>query len=146
MLKIGVIGYGYWGPNIVRNFHHGPDSRVAMVCDRSPRMLERVNRDHPDTKTTSDSMEIMQSTEIDAVAVVTPVWTHYELGKQTLLNGKHLFIEKPFTCNVEQADELIELAASKELLIMVDHTFLYTGAVRKIREFIDDGTLGKLYY
>jgi predicted dehydrogenase len=146
MLKIGVIGYGYWGPNIVRNFHRGPDSRVTMVCDQSPRMLERVNRAHPDIKTTSDSMEVIQSPEIDAVAVVTPVWTHYKLGKQALQNGKHLFIEKPFTCDVEQADELIDLAASKNLLIMVDHTFLYTGAVKKIRQFIDDGTLGKLYY
>jgi predicted dehydrogenase len=109
-------------------------------------MLERVNRDHPDIKTTSDSTELIQSHEVDAVAVVTPVWTHYELGKRALLNGKHLFIEKPFTCNVEQADELIELAASKNLLIMVDHTFLYTGAVKKIRQFIGDGTLGKLYY
>ena len=146
MLKIGVIGYGYWGPNIVRNFHRGPDSRVVMVCDQSPLMLERVNRAHPDIKTTSDCMEIIQSPEIDAVAVVTPVWTHYKLGKQALQNGKHLFIEKPFTCDVEQADELIDLAASKNLLIMVDHTFLYTGAVRKIRQFIDDGTLGTLYY
>jgi predicted dehydrogenase len=146
MLKIGVIGYGYWGPNIVRNFHRGPDSRVAMVCDQSPRMLERVNRAHPDIKTTSDSMEVIQSPDVDAVAVVTPVWTHYKLGKEALQNGKHLFIEKPFTCDVEQADELIDLAASKNLLIMVDHTFLYTGAVRKIRQFIDDGTLGKLYY
>jgi len=146
MLKIGVIGYGYWGPNIVRNFHRGPDSQVAMVCDQSPHMLERVNRTYPDIKTTPNSMEVIQSPDIDAVAVVTPVWTHYELAKQTLSNGKHLFIEKPFTCDMSQADELIELAEKKKRVIMVDHTFLYTGAVKKIREFIDDGTLGKLYY
>jgi predicted dehydrogenase len=146
MLKIGVIGYGYWGPNIVRNFHSGPDSTVAMVCDKSPRMLERVNRAYPDIKTTTDSTEVIQSLDIDAVAVVTPVWTHYELAKRALVNGKHLFIEKPFTCNVDQADELIELAEAKKLLIMVDHTFLFTGAVKKIRQLVDDGTLGKLYY
>src|SRR5271165_4946161 len=146
MLKIGVIGYGYWGPNIVRNFHRGSGSRVEMVCDQSPRMLERVSQAYPDIKTTADCLEVIKSPAIDAVAVVTPVWTHYELGKQVLANGKHLFIEKPFTCNVDQADELIDLAESKNLLIMVDHTFLYTGAVKKIRQFIDDGTLGKLYY
>src|SRR5271167_3433448 len=146
MLKIGVIGYGYWGPNIVRNFHRGSEPRVDMVCDQTPRMLERVNRAYPDIKTTADCLEVIKSPAIDAVAVVTPVWTHYELGKQALANGKHLFIEKPFTCNVQQADELIELAETKNLLIMVDHTFLYTGAVRKIRQFVDDGTLGKLYY
>src|SRR5271165_4418250 len=146
MLKIGVIGYGYWGPNIVRNFHRSSGSRVEMVCDQSPRMLERVSRAYPDIKTTGDCLDVIKSPAIDAVAVVTPVWTHYELGKQALANGKHLFIEKPFTCNVDQADELIDLAESKNLLIMVDHTFLYTGAVRKIRQFIDDGTLGKLYY
>ena len=115
MLKIGVIGYGYWGPNIVRNFHRGPESRVEMVCDKSSSMLERVNRAHPDIKTTKECMEVVQSPDIDAVAVVTPVWTHYELAKKALNNGKHLFIEKPFTCNVEQADELIELAEKKNL-------------------------------
>ena len=146
MLKIGVIGYGYWGPNIVRNFHRGPGSRVEMVCDESPRMLERVSRTHPDIKTTTDYMEVIKSPDIDAVAVVTPVWTHFELAKRSLANGKHLFVEKPFTCNVSQADELIDLAETKKRLIMVDHTFLYTGAVRKIRQFIDDGTLGRLYY
>ena len=146
MLKIGVIGYGYWGPNIVRNFHRGSKSRVEMVCDRSPKMLERVRRTYPDLKTTTDCSEVIQSPDVDAVAIVTPVWTHYELAKQTLAAGKHLFVEKPFTCNVDQADELLDLAEAKNLLIMVDHTFLYTGAVKKIRQFIDDGTLGKLYY
>jgi predicted dehydrogenase len=146
MLKIGVIGYGYWGPNIVRNFHRGPDSTVAMVCDKSPRMLERVNQAYPDIETTTDATAVINSLDIDAVAVVTPVWTHYELAKRALLNGKHLFIEKPFTCSVDQADELIELAEQKNRVIMVDHTFLFTGAVKKIRQFIDDGILGKLYY
>lgn len=146
MIRIGVIGYGYWGPNIVRNFHLGVDSRVAMVCDKSASMLQRVRQAYPEIKTTTNCVDIVESREIDAVAVVTPVWTHYELAKRALQNGKHVFVEKPFTCNVDQADELIDLAESNNLQIMVDHTFLYTGAVKKIRDFIDDGTLGKLYY
>jgi predicted dehydrogenase len=146
MLSIGVIGYGYWGTNIVRNFHRYAGSRVGMVCDSSPQMLERLSKNYPDIKTTSNPMDLIQSSEIDAVAVVTPVWTHYDLAKKALMNGKHVFVEKPFTCSVVQADELIELAESKNLTIMVDHTFLYTGAVKKIRHFIDQGTLGQLYY
>ena len=110
MLSIGVIGYGYWGTNIVRNFHRYAGSRVGMVCDSSPLMLERLSKNYPDIKTTSNPMDLIQSSEIDAVAVVTPVWTHYDLAKKALMNGKHVFVEKPFTCSVVQADELIELA------------------------------------
>jgi len=146
MLRIGVIGYGYWGTNIVRNFHRCPGSRVEMVCDKNPQMLQRLNQTYPDINTTNDCMDIFNSVDIDAVAVVTPVWAHYELAKRALANGKHVFVEKPFTCNVSQADELIDLAETKGLQIMVDHTFLYTDSVRKIRNFIDNGTLGKLYY
>jgi predicted dehydrogenase len=145
MIKIGVIGYGYWGPNIVRNFHRA-GSRVAIVCDKSQDMLRKVNESYPDIKTTNNCLDVVTSPTVDAVAIVTPVWTHYELAKKALLNGKHIFVEKPFTSEVAQADELIELAESKGLQIMVDHTFLFTGAVKKIREFVDDGTLGELYY
>jgi predicted dehydrogenase len=146
MIQIGVIGYGYWGPNIVRNFHRRRDSRVAMVCDKSPDMLRRVTQAYPDINTTQDYMDIIASPTIDAVAVVTPVWTHYELAKKALENGKHIFVEKPFTSEAWQARELINLAEQKRLTIMVDHTFLFTGAVKKIRQLIDDGTLGGLYY
>jgi predicted dehydrogenase len=146
MLKVGVVGYGYWGPNIVRNFHQGPESRVEMVCDKSPEMLRRLSQAYPDIKTTSNCLDVVTSPDIDAVAVVTPVWTHYDLAKKALTNGKHVFVEKPFTSNVAQADELVELAEKNHLQIMVDHTFLYTGAVRKIRQLIDDSTLGNLYY
>jgi predicted dehydrogenase len=146
MIKIGVIGYGYWGPNIVRNFHRGAGSRVEIVCDKSSEMLRRVNESYPEIKTTTNCFDVVTSPTVDAVAIVTPVWTHYELAKKALTNGKHVFVEKPFTSEVAQADELIELAESKGLQIMVDHTFLFTGAVRKIRQFIDDGTLGDLYY
>jgi predicted dehydrogenase len=146
MLRVGVIGYGYWGPNIVRNFHRSSGSRVEIVCDKSPEMLRRVGEAYPDIKTTSNCSDILSSPEVDAVAVVTPVWTHYELAKKALEHGKHVFVEKPFTSCAQQAEELIELAEKKDLKIMVDHTFLFTGAVRKIRQLIENNTLGDLYY
>ena len=146
MIRLGVVGYGYWGPNIVRNLHRGPGSRVDMVCDKSSEMLHRVTQTYPGMTTTQDYMDIVNSPTIDAVAVVTPVWTHYDLAKKALENGKHIFVEKPFTSESWQASELIDLAEQKRLTIMVDHTFLFTGAVRKIRQLIDDGILGELYY
>lgn len=146
VLKFGVIGYGYWGPNIVRNFHGQERSQVAAVCDKSQKSLHRVRQAYPAMHTTSDCADLLNSSEIDAVAIVTPVWTHFELAKTALENGKHVFVEKPFTCTTAQAEELIELAERKNLKIMVDHTFLFTGAVKRMKELIDDGTLGKLYY
>jgi predicted dehydrogenase len=145
-LRVGVIGYGYWGPNIVRNFHGQERSRVVAVCDKSPKSQKRVKQAYPDMHVTNDANELLTATDIDVIAVVTPVWTHFELAKAALENGKHVFVEKPFTCTTAQAEELIELADRKNLKIMVDHTFLFTGAVRRIKEFIDDGTLGNLYY
>jgi len=146
MIRVGVIGYGYWGPNIVRNLQGLDSTRAEMVCDKSPKALARVRKAYPNIRAVSDPAEILRSPDIDAVAVITPVWTHYELAKTALENGKHVFIEKPFTSNSAQADELIELAARKNLTIMVDHTFLFTGAVRKIRELTESGALGDLYY
>jgi predicted dehydrogenase len=146
VIKIGVIGYGYWGPNIVRNFHGQEGSRVVAVCDKSPKSLQRVRQAFPDMPTTNDCRELLTSPDVDAVAVVTPVWTHFELAKTALENGKHVFVEKPFTCTTAQGEELIELAERKHLKIMVDHTFLFTGAVKRMKEMIDDGTLGDLYY
>jgi predicted dehydrogenase len=146
MLRLGVIGYGYWGPNIVRNFSVHKDCRVVAVCDKSPTALTRVVGAYPGVRATTDSDEVLRSTEIDAVAIVTPVSFHYELAKKALENGKHVFVEKPFTATSAQAEELIELAELHNLLIMVDHTFLFTGAVRKIKQLIDDGVLGRLYY
>ncbi|HET8925019.1 MAG TPA: Gfo/Idh/MocA family oxidoreductase [Candidatus Acidoferrum sp.] len=146
MIRVGVIGYGYWGPNIVRNLHGLDTARVAMVCDTSTAALARASRAYPGVTTTTDPNEVLFSSQIDAVAVITPVWTHFELTKTALENGKHVFVEKPFTSNAAQAEELIELAARKNLTIMVDHTFLFTGAVRKIRQLVDSGDLGDLYY
>src|SRR5467141_4885138 len=146
MIRIGVIGYGYWGPNIVRNFHAHDCSEVVLVCDKNPKCQERLRKAHPGIAYTTDENEILNSPNIDAVAVVTPVWTHFELAKKALENGKHVFVEKPFTYSVAQGEELVELAARKNLKIMVDHTFLFTGAVRKIKELVDNGALGALYY
>jgi predicted dehydrogenase len=146
MIRMGVIGYGYWGPQIVRNFHSAEDCEVAIVCDKSPKALRRVAQTYPGVAVTSDPCEILAAADIDAVAVVTPVWTHFELAKAALEHGKHVFVEKPFTSTAAQAEELIDLAIAKNLQIMVDHTFLFTGAVKKIRQLIDDGALGNLYY
>ena len=146
LLRIGVIGYGHWGPNVVRNLHGVDAYEVAAVCDKSPAALRRVNRLYPQVHLTTDASELLQSPHIDAIAVVTPAWTHFELAKAALLNGKHVFIEKPVTSTSQQAEELIELAQRKNLKIMVDHTFLFGAPVRKIRELVDDGTLGSLYY
>jgi predicted dehydrogenase len=146
MLRVGVIGYGYWGPNIVRNFHANECAEVTLVSDKSARVEARLKKAHPSIPFTTDAREILESPTIDVVAVVTPVWAHFELAKAALENGKHVFVEKPFTCSVEQAEELIELADRKNLQIMVDHTFLFTGAVKKIRQLVDEGALGDLYY
>src|SRR2546422_4493952 len=146
MIRMGVVGYGYWGPNIVRNLRSLEGCEVAAVCDQSPAAVKRIKQAHPDLTVTTQSSELLTSAEIDAIAVVTPVRTHFELAKAALQNGKHVFVEKPFTSTTQQAEELIELAERKNLKIMVDHTFLFTGAVRKIRELIDEGVLGDLYY
>ena len=110
VIRVGVIGYGYWGPNIVRNFQGHEKADVVAVCDKNPKSLSRVRRTHPEVPVTSDHMEVLTSTQVDVVAVVTPVWTHFELAKLALENGKHVFVEKPFTCTVAQAEQLIELA------------------------------------
>jgi predicted dehydrogenase len=146
VVRVGVIGYGYWGPNIVRNFHGLENCRVTTVCDRSQAALRRAGKAYPQMHLTTDFAEVLTSPDIDAIAVVTPVWTHYELAKAALENGKHVFVEKPFTSNSQQAEELIELAQQKNLKVMVDHTFLFGGPVKKIRELVDSGTLGPLYY
>src|SRR6202167_5619752 len=146
MSKSGVIGYGYWGPNVVRNLDLLDKTEVLAVCDKSPASRKRVQKAYPGVRVTSDAAELMSSKDLDAIAVVTPVWTHYELAKAALEHGKHVFVEKPFTSNTAQAEELINLAARKNLKIMVDHTFLFTGAVTKISQLLEEGALGKLYY
>jgi predicted dehydrogenase len=146
MLRIGVIGYGYWGPNIVRNFSSVEGATVMAVSDLRDDSLKKVEKNHRGVRTTKNADELIRAADIDAVAIVTPVFTHFELAKKALEAGKHVFVEKPFTYTVAQAEELINLAEQKHLRIMVDHTFLFTGAVRKIKQLVEDGTLGKIYY
>jgi predicted dehydrogenase len=146
VIRFGVIGYGYWGPNIVRNVQSLEGAELVAVCDKSAAALARAARACPGVHVTADFADVLRSPDIDVVAIVTPVWTHYELAKSALESGKHVFVEKPFTSTSWQAEELIELAERRNLKIMVDHTFLFSGAVRKIREIIDAGTLGPLYY
>ena len=146
LIKFGAIGYGYWGPNVVRNLDGLEGARILAIADKSPTARERAQRAVHGVLVTPDANEVISSPDIDAVAIITPVWTHFELAKAALENGKHVFVEKPFTSNTAQAEELINLAARKNLRIMVDHTFLFTGAVRKIKQLLDANTLGKLYY
>jgi predicted dehydrogenase len=146
MINLGVIGYGYWGPNVARNFNGCPGANLVTISDLDGKRLKLAKTTFPFVKVTADAEEVLNSDDIQAVAVVTPVFTHYELARAALERGKHVFVEKPFTSNAGQAEELIDLAQKKNLKIMVDHTFLFTGAVRKIREIIRSGELGELFF
>jgi predicted dehydrogenase len=146
MLNVGVIGYGYWGPNIVRNFNSIDGVKVVAICDRDPKAADRARKAHPDTVVCAGHRDITASSNIDVVAVVTPVSTHYQLARQALKNGKHVFVEKPFTATADEAEKLIGIASNKRLKIMVDHTFIFTGAVRKIKSLVDNRALGEIYY
>jgi predicted dehydrogenase len=145
-VKFGVIGYGYWGPNVVRNLASLDGSQVVSIAELSEKARQRAQKAYPGIHVTADTQAVISSPEIDAIAIITPVWTHYELAKAALENGKHVFVEKPFTSTAEQGQRLIDLALRKNLKIMVDHTFLFTGAVKKISQLLTEGTLGKLYY
>lgn len=146
MIGIGVVGYGYWGPNLVRNFMEAAGSTVVMVCDLRPERLDHLRARYPSIKLTSSRREMFEDTAIQAVAIATPVSSHYELAMEALRAGKHVLVEKPLASNSGQAARLIDEAAQRKLVLMVDHTFVYTGAVRKIREIIASGALGDIYY
>jgi len=141
-INIGVIGYGYWGPNIVRNFFGSNNCNVRKVADARPERLKQLNRVFPSIIGVADASDIISDPDIDAVVVATPVFTHFSLAKKALENGKNVLIEKPMTSSVAEADELIELAAKKGLTLMADHTFLYTGAVEKMKELIESKIIG----
>ena len=146
MINIGVIGYGYWGPNLVRNFVETSGATVRTVADLDSRKLEAVQRRYPAVKTTTDFMELINDPGIDAVAIATPVSTHFELAMAVLRAGKHVWVEKPMTETSLQARKLIDEAAKRKRVLIVDHTFIYTGAVRKMGELIHRGDLGKIFY
>jgi predicted dehydrogenase len=146
MVRVGLIGYGYWGPNLLRNFAELTGSQVAAVCDLSSERLELVRRRYPAVRTTTNWLDLIGDHSIDAIAVATPVSTHFELASEALRAGKHVLVEKPLTANSEQALGLMEEAARHKRVLMVDHTFVYTGAVRKIRELVAEGKVGEIYY
>lgn len=145
-LGIGVVGYGYWGPNLVRNFNELDGTRVVTVCDMNPARLKQVQAKYPGMEVTADYAALLADPRVQAVCVATPVRSHYALAKAALLAGKHVFVEKPMAETAAQAEELIELAARQHRVLMVDHTFIYTGAVRKMRELVETGELGEVYY
>jgi len=146
MIKVGVIGYGYWGPNLVRNFMTAPGAVVTRVCDLREERLSPLQKLYPSLKTCNDSTELINDPQIDAVVIATPVSSHFELALAALQAGKHVLVEKPLASNSDQARKLVDEAAARKLVLLVDHTFVYTPAVRKIRELITLGQLGQIYY
>jgi predicted dehydrogenase len=146
MINVGVIGYGYWGPNLVRNFMAAPGSAVARVCDLRDDRLSSLKKIYPGIKTCSDATELINDPEIDAVIIATPVSSHFDLAMSALRAGKHVLVEKPLAARSDQARKLVDEAAARNLVLLVDHTFVYTDAVRKIRELIASGQLGDIYY
>src|SRR5881296_2871622 len=146
MLIIGLIGCGYWGPNLIRNFTKVRQCRIEAIADQRPERLEAVLHLNPAMRPTTSAQEIIESDSIDAVVIATPISTHFPLAKECLSHGKHVFIEKPLTRTSEEAKELIALADATDRVLMVDHTFIYSGAVRKVREIIESGELGEIYY
>jgi len=146
MVNVGVLGYGYWGPNLVRNLFTIKKASVKRLCDLSEKNLERANGLYPSLETTHDDKKVIDSEDIDAVIIATPISTHYSIVKRALEAGKHVFVEKPMTNDPEKARELIELAKEKSKVLMVGHTFLYNDAVRKVKEIIESGEIGKVLY
>ncbi len=145
MVRIGVIGCGYWGPNLIRNFFSIHGCKMTICCDKDVKKLERMKSLFGDIKTTTDFVDLLDD-KVDAVAIATPVWSHYELAKACLASGKHILVEKPFTNSSEKCRELIDLAERQRKIVMVGHTFLYTSAVKKIKELIESGELGEVLY
>ena len=145
MIGIAVVGYGYWGPNLVRNFWDTPGARLVSVCDLRTERLAGVQGRYPAVEITSNFDEVLNDPRVDAIAIATPVSSHFDLAMRALQAGKHVFVEKPIAANAEQAQRLVDEAARRRLVLAVDHTFVHTGAVRKMRQLVDDG-LGQVYY
>lgn len=146
MINIGIIGYGYWGPNLVRNFAESANANVVAVADLDSKKLAVVAKRYPNIKTTTDYQDLLRDPGIDAIAIATPVSTHFELGMAALKAGKHLWLEKPMTETSLQARKLVDEAEKRKLALIVDHTFIFTGAIRRMGELIRAGELGRVYY
>lgn len=145
MLRVGLVGYGYWGPNLARVFSTNADCRLVRISDFRDQRLAAARRLYPQVETTTEPTSLTDP-NIDVVLIATPVSTHFELAKSALDHGKHVWIEKPMTMNSEEAKELVDLAKSTDRVLMVDHTFLFTDAVQSIKTLVDNGELGDLYY
>ncbi len=145
MIGVGLVGYGYWGPNLLRNFQEA-GAHVLAVCDKNTDHIGKLTLRHPTIHTTTDYSDLLKNPKIDAIAIATPVSTHYDLAMQALKAGKHVLVEKPLAYTSEHASQLIEEAGKRGLVLMVDHTFIYSGAVKKIEQTIADHSLGRLYY
>ncbi len=146
MIDVGILGCGYWGPNLARNFAHHAEARVAAVGDVIQKRALKVGRTYQVPRVTDDADVVLGDPDIDLVVIATPVWTHYELARKALEQGKHVLVMKPLTVCTEQAEELCAMAEEAGLLLAVDHTFIFTGAVQKIKQLVDAGELGELYY
>jgi predicted dehydrogenase len=145
-INVGVIGCGYWGPNLLRNFAENEAAELRWICDADQIRLAAMARRYPAAQTTTDYQKLLAAPQLDAVAVATPVASHFQIAKESLLAGKHVLVEKPLTATAREAEELIDLAARNQRTLMVDHTFVYTGAVRKMKEIVAGGELGDLLY
>ena len=146
MIQVGIIGYGYWGPNLVRNFYSQQGCSIKAVADSRPGRLDQLAQLYPSINRVTNADDIINDPDINAVIIATPVFSHFSLAQKALLQGKHVLLEKPMASTVKECEVLIELALQKNLVLMVDHTFLYTGAVEKIKETIDSNTLGNIKY
>ena len=146
MINVGLIGFGYWGPNLARNFNFNRDLHLSAICDVSDVRIDSALRLYPHIKSYKNVDDFFKDSNLDAIAIATPVASHFELAKKALKNGCHVWLEKPMTETVEQAEELIELAEQKDKVLHVDHTFVYSAAVRKIKDLIDKHELGDMIY
>lgn len=146
MIGFGVIGYGYWGPNLVRNLSEVPGAKVIQVADAKPDRQNLARKRHPAVEVVADAYSLIRDPRVDAVVVATPVSSHFALAKEALENGKHVLVEKPICASTRETEELIAMAEARNLVLLVDHTFPYTGAVRKVKELIDSGQIGEVYY
>ncbi len=145
-VRVAVVGAGYWGPNLIRNFVRCPQAEVVAVCDRDETRLRQVLSSYPAIEPLTDAGDLLVRDDIDAVAIATPVASHYSIGMALLEAGKHLLVEKPLAASVRDAERMVALAKANNLTLMVDHTYVYSGPVRKIKELVDSGRLGELYF
>ncbi|MBK8504894.1 MAG: Gfo/Idh/MocA family oxidoreductase [Saprospiraceae bacterium] len=146
MINIAVVGFGYWGPNLVRNFANTPDCKVRYIVEKDERQYTKIKNLYPGVEAVTNYGQVINDQEVDAIVIATPVYTHFQLASQALSHGKHVLLEKPMTGSVDEALKLISIAEKNDRVLMVDHTYLYTSAVKKIKQLVDDGIIGRIQY